>query len=76
MLQMGIYGDLDCTSQNLFQKMKISGMNLLKCCSCYTSQLSFCVMSDVNWCVVEFNGTSVTACVSAVHILYELYTVK
>ena len=29
MLQMGIYGDVDCTSQNLFQKMNISGMNLL-----------------------------------------------
>ena len=33
-------------------------------------------MSDVNWCCVEFNGTSCIACVSAVHILYELYTVK
>ena len=25
---------------------------------------------------VEFNGTSFIACVSAVHILYELYTVE
>ena len=33
-------------------------------------------MSDVNWCCVEFNGTSCIACVSAVLTLYELYTVK
>ena len=33
-------------------------------------------MPDVNWCFVDFNGTSITACVSPVHILYELYTVK
>ena len=33
-------------------------------------------MSDVNWCFVEFNETSFTASVSAVHILYELHTVK
>ena len=29
-------------------------------------------MSDVNWCFVEFNGTSCIACVSAVCILYEV----
>ena len=33
-------------------------------------------MSDVNWWYVEFNGTCFIACVSAVHTLYELCTVK
>ena len=33
-------------------------------------------MSDVDWCCVEFNGTSCIACVSVVHTLCELYTVK
>ena len=40
-LQMGIYGHADCRSQNPFHKMNISSISLLKCCSCYTSQLSF-----------------------------------
>ena len=41
--------------RNTFQKIKISSISLLKCWSCYTSQLSFLyIMSDVNWCFIEF----------------------
>jgi hypothetical protein len=41
----------------------------------FTSKLSMlCAMLIAD--VLSLNGTSYIACVSAVHILYELYTVK
>ena len=71
MLQMGIYSDVDCRSQNVFQKMNISSISLLKC----TAKLSVLCLMLIG-VFLSLNGTAVIACVSAVHILYELCTVK
>jgi hypothetical protein len=78
MLQMRIYSTAYCRSQNCFSQNE----HTYQASACLNVEVAtvhsqaFCVMSDVNWCFVQFNGTAVIVCLSAVHMLYELYRVK
>jgi hypothetical protein len=76
MPQMRIYGDGICGSQNCFSGNEHIKHQLLKCWKLlhFTAKLSV-VCSMLIGVVFSFNGTSCIACVSVVHILYELYKV-
>ena len=76
MLLMRIYSNVVCRSQNCFSEnehLKRQLAEMLKLLH-FTSKLSVlcCMLIGV---VFSLSGTSCIACVSAVHILYELYTV-
>ena len=75
--QLGIYSDADCRSQNCFPENEHFNHQLAEMLKLlhFTAKLSvLCPM--LIGVVLSLNGTSFIACVSAVRMLYELYTVN
>jgi hypothetical protein len=76
MPQMRIYCDLVCRSQNCFSGNEHINHRLAEVLKLlhFTAKLSV-LCSMLIGVVFSLSGTSCIACVSAVRILYELYTV-
>ena len=74
---MRIYSDADCRSQNQFSEnehFKYQLASLLKLLH-FTAVFSMLCPILIG-VLFSLNGTSLIACMSVVHILYELYKVK